>query len=162
MVLEVEALRIALVAGDLVDALAELGVVAVGEKSDDDAAVAGVPRLAAVVRSIDTSRRDGDQQAVGVVGVDEDRVQAHPAAAGLPLRAMRVVPQTRDEREAAPAVVAAEQGRRFDAGVHHVGLVGWSGASCQILANGASADSGNRNAASFVLGPCRAEIVEAA
>ena len=80
--------------------------------------------VAAVVAAVHAGRRDGDQHPRGVVRMDEHGVQAQPAAARLPLGAMRVVPQPADELEGAPAVVAAEQRRRLDTGVEHVRLVG--------------------------------------
>ena len=48
----------------------------------------GCPRLAAVVRAERARRRDRDEHPLRVVGVDEDRVQAEPAGARLPLLAV--------------------------------------------------------------------------
>ena len=159
VVLEVQPLRVGGVAGDLVHALAELGRRRVGQERNGDAGVARLPRLAAVVAAIDAGRRDGDEDAGRVVRMDEHGVQAQPASARLPLRAMRVVPQTTDELERAPAVVAAEQRRRLDTGVEHVGLVGR--ARCQLP------DPRQRRLGAvrevqcglLVLGPRRAEVV---
>ena len=95
VVLEVEPLGVAGVAGHLVHALAELEVVSVGHEADDDPPVARLPRRAAVVGAVDAGRGDGDQQALRVVRVDEDGVQAQPTAARLPLRPVRVVPEAR-------------------------------------------------------------------
>ena len=49
--------------------------------------------VAAVVGAERARRRDRDEEPLGVGGVLDDRVQAHAAGAGLPLRAGVVLPQ---------------------------------------------------------------------
>src|SRR5262249_35999171 len=54
--------------------------------------------------------------------VDDDGVQAHPAGAGLPVRARAVLAQARQLLPGPAAVVGAEQRRVLDTGVDHVGI----------------------------------------
>ena len=65
-----------------------------------------------------------------MAGLGDDRVHRSPAEAGLPGRAVRVVPQPADELVVLAPVGAAEEGVRLDAGPHDVGVVG-VGVSCQ-------------------------------
>ena len=50
-------------------------------------------------------------------GCEHERMQDQPAAAGLPVRPRRMLPQTRDMLPGLAAVVAAEQAGRLDAGI---------------------------------------------
>ena len=162
VVLEVEPLRVGGVAGDLVHALAELERRRVRQERHDDSGVARLPRLAAVLAAVYAGRRDGDEDAVRVVRVHEHGVQAHPASARLPLRAVRVVPQPTDQLERAPAVVAAEQRRRLDTGVEHVGLVGRAGRQLPDPCQRGVGAFREAQRCLLVLGPRRPEVVGAA
>ena len=107
---------------DLVDALAELGML-VRQELGAYAAVPGVPRDAAVVRPVDAAGRGRDREAPRPRRVHEDRVQAQAAAARRPLRAVRVVPEARVERPRLAGVVRGEERRGLDAAIERVGLV---------------------------------------
>ena len=88
------------VPGDLVHALAELGVLlALGQELRADPLVARRPGAAAVLGLVDAAGREGDGDRVRVVGVRQDRVEGLAAEAGGPLRAVRVVPQRSLQRE---------------------------------------------------------------
>ena len=67
--------------GDAVDAVADLGV-GVGDVWRTEAAVDRLPGLAAVVGAERAGGGDGDEDAVGIRAVEQDRVQAHAAGAG--------------------------------------------------------------------------------
>src|SRR5207237_2458912 len=69
---------------DAVDAMADLALL-VGKLAGAQALVDRAPRLAAVVGAEGSRGRDGDDDALRIVGVDQDRVQAEPACARLPL-----------------------------------------------------------------------------
>ena len=71
--------------GDAVDAVADFGV-RVGDVLRAQAAVDGLPGFAGVVGAESAGGGDGDEDAVGILGVEEDGVQAHAASAGRPLR----------------------------------------------------------------------------
>src|SRR5205807_1974994 len=73
------------------------------------AAVALAPARAAVLGQPDARGRDGEHQAVGLARPRDDGVQAQPTAAGLPLRAGRVLPERMVERPGLAAVPALEQ-----------------------------------------------------
>ena len=79
------------------------------------------PRLAAIVGAEGARGRDGDDDPIGVVRIEDDGVQAHAAGARLPevpfdfAQARKLVP-------ALPAVGRAEQRRVFDSGVDRVGI----------------------------------------
>ena len=84
------------------------------------AAVDRPPRLAAVVGPERARRRDGDEDPPGIARIQQDRVQAHPARARLPVRARAVAAQPGKLLPRLAAVGRAEQGGVFDAGVDRV------------------------------------------
>ncbi len=108
--------------GDAVDAVAHLGV-GVGDVFGVEAAVDGLPRLAAVVAPESARGRDGDEDAVGVNRVENDGVEAEAAAASLPDAGCVVLAQAGQFLPRLPAVAGAEDGRVFDAGVDRVWVV---------------------------------------
>ena len=59
---------------------------------------------------------------LGLVGIEEDRVQAHAAGAGLPVRSGAVAAQAGQLVPGRAAVGGAEEGGVFDAGVDGVGV----------------------------------------
>ena len=81
------------------------------------ALVAQVPGLAAIGRLERAHRRDADPHPVVVGWMGHDRVQAQAAVARLPLRPRRVLAQACDVAPGLPAVIAAEQAGRLDAGI---------------------------------------------
>ncbi len=121
VVLKIEPVGVGRVPGDLVHALAELGV---GIRQEDrrDTGVGRRPARAAVPRAEHPGGGDGDRHRVRVAPVGEYRVQPLTAAARHPFVPRRVLPQGADEGETLPSVLRAVQRRRFRARVHHVGL----------------------------------------
>ena len=81
-----------------------------------------LPRLAAIVGSECTSRGDCDVDAIRIFGIEDDRVQAHPSSAGLPLRSGAVTAQAGEFLPVLPAIGRLEQRRIFDPGVNGVGI----------------------------------------
>src|SRR5262249_61427192 len=92
MVLKKESIGIRSVLRDLVDALPELGM-RVRKELRAHAAILDLPASAAVVRAVGAARRGGDHHSPGALGIHEDGVEAKPASARLPLRAVRMVPE---------------------------------------------------------------------
>ena len=82
----------------------------------------GAPGLAAVVGAEGAGGRDGDEDAVGIGRIEEDRVQAHAAGAGLPARPRAVAAQAGSSVQVCPPSVGAEQRGVLDAGVDGVGV----------------------------------------
>src|SRR5262249_34538566 len=98
-------------AGDLVDALAELGI-RVGREAGADAVVGRLERLAAILAEVMAAGRDAEMDAVAVA---QDGVHAQAAVAGVPFRCVLVVADAADHFPALPAVGGAEERGRFDA-----------------------------------------------
>ncbi len=111
VVLHVEPAGRVLVAGDLVHALAELGV-GIGREAGADALVGRREGLAAVLAQVVAAGRDAEVHAVAVA---QDRVHAEPAVARLPLARVLVVADARDHLPGIAAVAAPEERRRLDA-----------------------------------------------
>src|SRR5262249_47874725 len=112
VVLDVEpAWRIGM-AGDLVDALAELGK-RVGREAGADAVVGRLERLAAIFAEVVAAGRDAEMDAVAVA---QDGVHAQAAVAGVPFARVLVVADAADHFPAIPAVGGAEERGRLDAG----------------------------------------------
>src|SRR5580698_4070512 len=74
--------------------------------------------FAGVVGTEGSRCRDGDKDSVRVAGIENDRMQAHSARAGLPLRAGTVAAQAGEFLPTLAAVGRAKQGSIFDAGVN--------------------------------------------
>jgi hypothetical protein len=144
-----------------VHALPEFDLLALRQEAGDDPVIARPPRRAAVVRNVDAGSRDRDQQTLAILGMHQHGMEAEPATARLPLGAMGMVPQAFDQRERAAAVVAAEQCRRLDAGVHHVGFVTRAGRELPDPRQRGIGALGEAQRRLFVLGPAPAEIVGA-
>ena len=89
----------------------------VREVAGDDALVAVAPRRAAVVGQPDADGRDREREPVRIARPRHDRVQAEPAAAGLPVRSRRVLPERALQLPRRAAVAALEQDARVAAGV---------------------------------------------
>ena len=96
--------------------------VGIGDVLGPQPAVDRLPRLAAVVGAERAGRRDGDEDPPGIARVEEDRVQAHAAGAGLPLRARAVAAQAGELLPGLPAVGGAEERGVLHAGVDGVGI----------------------------------------
>ena len=111
VVLHVEPAGRVVVARDLVDALAELGI-RVGVEAGADAVVRRLEGLAAVLAQVVAAGRDAEVHAVAAA---DDRVHAQAAVAGLPLAGVLVVADAFDHLPGVAAVAAAEQRGRLDA-----------------------------------------------
>ncbi len=122
MLLHVEDARPRRVHRDAVNAVPDFGV-GVGKVLGVKAPGDRPPRRAAVVGPEGARRRDRREHAVGTARIDQDRVEAHPAGARLPLRARPVAAQPGQLPPALAAVGRAEQGGVLDAGIHRVGIV---------------------------------------
>ena len=83
-------------------------------------AVDRLPRLAAVVGAERARGRDGDEDPLRIARIQQDRVQAHPAGARLPVWPGAVAAQPGEFLPGLPAVGRAEQGGVFDPGVDRV------------------------------------------
>jgi hypothetical protein len=123
VVLRVQPLGVAGVPGDLVHALAELRPL-VGHEVGADAGVARRPTRPGVLRAVDPAGGHGDQQPSRVTRVGQHCVHGLTTEAGLPLRAVRVVPEGTDQLEAAATVGGLEQRRGLGACPDDVRLVG--------------------------------------
>src|SRR5215831_699702 len=88
----------------------------------EEALVDRPPRRAAIVGAKRAGRGDRDVYPLRVRGVEEDRVQAHAARAGLPFRSRAVLPQAGHLVPVLAAVSRLEERRVLDAGVHRVGI----------------------------------------
>ena len=121
VLLHEEYVRAGRVHRDPVNAVPDLPVL-VRQLTRAQPAVDREPSLAAVVGAKGAGRRDRDEHSLRIVGVDEDRVQAQPARAGLPLGARRMISKTRQLLPCLASVDGAEERRVFDAGVHRVGI----------------------------------------
>ncbi len=117
VVLQEQHPRTARVSIHLVHALAEFGWLGIGQEWCGDAAVAGLPGVLAVLAAVHAAGGDGDQHPLLVSGVRQDGMQAQPAAARLPLRSVRMVPQAADQGERLIETGRTEQRGGFHAGV---------------------------------------------
>ena len=102
--------------GNAVDAVADLGG-RVGNVFGPQAPVDGPPSPAAVVGPERSRRRNRDEDPPRFGGIQEYRVQAHPACAGLPAGPGAVAAQARELPPIAAAVGRVEQGGVLDPGV---------------------------------------------
>src|SRR6516162_5020536 len=101
------------------NAVSDLGS-RVGNVLRVQAAIDGLPRFATVIGSERARGRDGDEDAVRVLRVENDRVQAHAAGAGLPPRASAMTTQAREFLPGFAAVSRAEQSGVLNTGVDGV------------------------------------------
>jgi hypothetical protein len=110
--------------GDLVHALAELGV-GVRQEGGPDALVGGRPGVPAVLGPVHAAGGHGDQDAVRVGRMRQDRVDRLASVTRIPLRPVRVIPQRADDLEPNSPIFRAEQRRRLCSGVDDVRLTRW-------------------------------------
>src|SRR5262249_37037093 len=99
------------VAGDLVDALAELRV-GIGEKAGADALVGRPERPPAVLAQVVAAGRDSE---VHALALPHDGVHAESPGPRLPLPGMLVIADPGNHLPAVPGVAAPEQRCRLDA-----------------------------------------------
>ena len=119
MLLHEQHVRARGVHGDAVDAVADLRVRVGQFVVGLQAAVDRPPGLAGVVGAEHARGRDGDEDALGVARVEQDRVQAHAAGAGLPEVALGAA-QPGKLLPGLAAVRGAEQRGVFHAGIDGV------------------------------------------
>src|SRR6185295_19537012 len=86
-------------------------------------AVDRLPILAGVVGAKRACGGDGDDNALGIAWIDDDRLQAHAAGAGLPRRTGAVAAQPGNLVAVLPTVGRAEERGVLDAGVNRVGII---------------------------------------
>src|SRR5262245_15740801 len=99
-------------AGDLVNALAELGI-RIGSEAGADALIARREGFDAVLPPVVAASRDAE---VDPLAVAHNRVGAETAVAGLPFAGVLVVADALHHLPGVAAVVAAKQRRRLDTG----------------------------------------------
>src|SRR5439155_16628843 len=109
--LHVEASGRIVVAGNLVNALAELGV-GIGREAGADALVRGRERVAAILTQVVAAGRDAEVHAAPVA---QDRMHAEPTVAGLPFAGVLVVADAAHHFPGVATIVAAKERRRLDA-----------------------------------------------
>ena len=105
-----------------VHAVAHLGF-RVRDAVGSEAAVDRPPRPAGVVGPERAGRRDGGEHPAGLVRVQDDRVQAHPARARLPGRARAVAAQAGQFLPVPAAVGRPEQARVLHPGVDGIRIL---------------------------------------
>ena len=111
------------VGGDVVDAVAHLGV-GVGDPLRVEAPVDRPPRAAGVVAAEGPGGGDGGDDAVGAITVEDDRVEAHAPRPRLPGRARSRACAARPARPTSGRRRRRRTGRVLDPGVDLVGVGG--------------------------------------
>ena len=107
--------------GDVMDAVADFGG-GIRDVLRVEPFVDGLPGFAAVVGSKRACSGDGDDDALGIAGIENDGVQAHAAGPGLPLRAGAMAAECREFLPGFAPVFRTEYGGVFNTGIDHVGL----------------------------------------
>jgi hypothetical protein len=107
--------------GDAVNAVAHFRSW-VGHEFGAQSAVDRLPRLARIVGAESAGGGDGDEDAAGVLGVQKNRVQAHPTSTRLPARSCAVLAQAGEFLPGVTAIRGAEESGVFDAGIDDVGI----------------------------------------
>ena len=158
VVLQEHPLRARLRLRHLVDALAELRML-VWEEVGADALVRRPPAFARVFRHVHAGGRDRHTNARRVARIEQDRVQAQPAAARLPLRPLRMIPEPFDEVPRIARIGRLEQRRRLDAAVDRVRFRIASGDDLPDILQRCFRAFGKAYVRHFRIGPVLAEIV---
>src|SRR5580700_6152155 len=113
MLLHEEYVWSAVVHRDAVDAVPYLGL-RFGNPFGTQPAVDRAPGRAGIVAAKCARRGDRRADALGIVRIEDDRVQTHAAGAGLPVAGRRMLAQSGELFPATAAVRRSEQGRIFD------------------------------------------------
>src|SRR2546428_6175846 len=111
------------VPGQLVDTLSPLRILVRHEPGPDPLVLRG-PRATAVARLERPDRADSNHQMLRISRIHEDGMQAQAAIARLPLFPGRMIVESLEVLPRSSAVVAAEQGRGFDASIDCFRFVG--------------------------------------
>src|SRR3989449_9216977 len=114
------------VPGQLVAALPPLRILVRHDPGPHPLVLRG-PRATAVARLERPDRADSNHQMLRILRIHEDRMQAQPAIARLPLFPGRMIVECLDVLPRSSEVVAAEQGRGFDARVDRFRRIGGTG-----------------------------------
>src|SRR2546422_11629142 len=114
------------VPGQLVDALSPLRILVRHEPGPDPLVLRG-PRATAVARLERPDRADSNHQMLRISRIHEDGMQTQAAIARLPLFPGRMIVECLEVLPRSSAVVAAEQGRGFDARVDRFRRIGGTG-----------------------------------
>src|SRR6185503_17379615 len=80
----------------------------------------GLPRGTGVIRAERACGGDSDEDSLGILGIQNDGVQAQSAGPGLPARSCTVPAHSGELLPALGAIGRAEQRGVFDSGVHRV------------------------------------------
>src|SRR5271165_7072137 len=80
------------------------------------------PAHAIVIAAEHPCSRYGDVDALGVAGIDDDRVQTHPPGTWLPRGASAMLAESRDLSPALTAIGGAEESRVLNSGKDGVGI----------------------------------------
>ena len=86
------------------------------------AVVDWLPRFARIIAAECACGGDGDEDAIRVLGVEDDRVQAHSAPARLPRRTGAMGAESGKFLPVLPAIGGAEQSGVFHSRVYHIGI----------------------------------------
>src|SRR5207244_9818857 len=114
------------VPGQLVDTLSPLRILVRHEPGPDPLVLRG-PRATAVARLERPDRGDSNHQMLRISRIHEDGLPAQAAIARLPLFPGRMIVECLEVLPRSSAVVAAEQGRGFDARVDRFRRIGGTG-----------------------------------
>src|SRR5438128_9014963 len=109
MVLQEEAFRNRRMKSELVHALAKLGILLTGrQKLRAHAHVAHVPVLPAIVCAINAGGRNSNVHALRVCRIEKNRMQAKPATTRLPLRTVRMIVKSFNERPGFAGIIRSK------------------------------------------------------
>src|SRR5207302_758234 len=108
--------------GDSVHAVADLRV-RVGNALRGQAAVDRPPALAGIVTAEGAGRRDGDEDSIGMLRIENDRMETHAAGTGRPIGGRRVLAEAGKLLPALTGVLRAKQGGVFGTRIDGVRIV---------------------------------------
>src|SRR5262249_39764863 len=110
------------VQGDAVNTVADLRIL-IGNGLRPEAAINGLPRFPAIIGAKGSRRRNSDEHALRVAGIDQNGVQAHAAGAGLPLGSAAVATQPGELFPAVCAIGRLEDCSILNAGINRIRIV---------------------------------------
>src|SRR3990172_4887124 len=116
MLLHVQHIRARPVHGDAMNTMPDLDI-RIGEEFRSQSPVDGLPSLSGIIGSKDTRSRDGDEDAVRVARIQEDRVQTQATSAWLPLGPGAMTAQPFKLLPGLAAISRTKQSSVFDSGI---------------------------------------------
>src|SRR5262249_58869953 len=143
---------------DLVHALPELRIF-VGKELRCESLIPGLPGIASVIGSINSSGGARHERPLRIVRIENDGVQAQAASSGLPLWPVWMVEQSAVKRPGLSGIVRLKQCGRLHAAVHLVRLLLTPDGNLPDLFQGLSCIFGEFDRRAFWVGPRPAEIV---